>query len=69
MYSDQLRRNLMSGPQLDLNGLTFHGNQGEVKIRREDEYLFCEFLKVRIYRLYPKIPGSGNKSVKCETIC
>lgn len=66
MYSDQLRRNLISEPQLDLNGLTFHGNQVKVKIRWENEYLFSVFLKDRIYRLYSKIPSSGNKCVNVK---
>lgn len=63
MYSDQLRRNLIPGPQLDLNGLSFYGCNGEVKICRGDEYLFNAYLKNRIYQLYPKIPVSSSKSV------
>lgn len=67
MHSSQLRRNLISGPQLDLNGLSFHGGCGEVKIMRGDEFLFKAYLKDRIYRLYPKIPNPGPKSVSFES--
>lgn len=63
MYSDQLHRNLIPGPQLDLNGLSFYGCNSEVKICRGDEYLSNAYLKNRIYQLYPKIPVSSSKSV------
>lgn len=32
MFSTQLRRNLISGPQLDKHGVTFIGKQGDVKM-------------------------------------
>lgn len=55
MYSDKLSRNLISGLQLDLNGLSSYGGQGEVRIYQGDEFLFKAFLKDRIYKLYPKV--------------
>lgn len=61
--SSKLCKYLISGPQLDLNSLSFHGGRDEVKIMQGEEFIFQAFLKDRIYCLYFKIPNSGPKSV------
>lgn len=68
MLSDQFRRNLISGPQLDLCGLSFHGGRNDMNICRGDEFLFKISLKNIIYRFFLKIPKSGSHSVKFEAL-
>lgn len=40
-----LNYNLLLGPQLDRNGVEFHGGCSEVKLWQGDEYLFSAFKK------------------------
>jgi transposase InsO family protein len=57
MYSSKLRRNLISGPRMDIKGAKFIGGNRQVKIFKNNEFQFRAYLRKGVYRLYPKIPN------------
>lgn len=43
IYSSKLRQSLITGPQLDKNGLEFHGGRGEVILSLERYALYQRY--------------------------
>lgn len=66
MYSPRLRRNLISGPQLDIKGAKFSGGRGKVKVSRNSQTLFTAVLENGMYYLYPRVPDKIQKKVRFE---
>lgn len=66
LYSPKLRRNLISGPKLDVNGVTFKGEQGIVRMYQDGEHIFSAFLKDGVYQMYPKVLEEKVKHVRFE---
>ncbi|GBM14113.1 Retrovirus-related Pol polyprotein from transposon TNT 1-94 [Araneus ventricosus] len=63
MYSPNLRRNLMSGPRFDVNGATFLGGRGEVKVQQHNKTIFRARLKNGIYYVFPSLSKHDAKRV------
>ncbi|GFR16396.1 retrovirus-related Pol polyprotein from transposon TNT 1-94 [Trichonephila clavata] len=63
IYSPKLRRNLISGPQLDKKGISFCNcrGRGEVEIAEDGKVLFSAYLKNGVYHLYPKVLGPRKR--------
>ncbi|GFR04625.1 retrovirus-related Pol polyprotein from transposon TNT 1-94 [Trichonephila clavata] len=63
IYSPKLRRNLISGPQLDKKGISFCNcrGRGEVEIAEDGKVLFSAYLKNSVYHLYPKVLGPRKR--------
>lgn len=66
MFSENLRRNLVSGPQLDLEGVEFKGKNGKVKFSRLGSYMFSAHLKKGVYQFFPSIPKPAGRRVTFE---
>lgn len=67
LYVPNLRRNLISGPKLDITGACFKGQGGLVKAKdSKGEELFTAKLKRGIYVLNPKPVSKSKKSVSFE---
>lgn len=67
MYVPKLKRNLISGPQLDVKGVKFSGGGGKVKVTLNDITLFTAFLDNGIYFLYPNVPDKTPNKIQYET--
>ncbi|GFW22744.1 copia protein [Trichonephila clavipes] len=69
-FSSKLRKNLMSGPMLDLNGLKFIGKNGQIKVYAGNKQIFKANLEQGLYYAYPdvepKYASSIEKSVKIK---
>ncbi|GFW22180.1 retrovirus-related Pol polyprotein from transposon TNT 1-94 [Trichonephila clavipes] len=69
-FSSKLRKNLMSGPMLDLNGLKFIGENGQIKVYAGNKQIFKANLEQGLYYAYPdgepKYASSIEKSVKIK---
>ncbi|GFW98518.1 copia protein [Trichonephila clavipes] len=69
-FSSKLRENLMSGPMLDLNGLKFIGENGQIKVYAGNKQIFKANLEQGLYYAYPdiepKYASSIEKSVKIK---
>lgn len=64
MYSEKLKRNLISGPRLDKEGAVFYGCRGEVKVSQGDKTLFKATLRNGLYTVYPKIVDNHENNRK-----
>ncbi|GFW17191.1 CCHC-type domain-containing protein [Trichonephila clavipes] len=69
-FSSKLRKNLMSGSMLDLNGLKFIGKNGQIKVYAGNKQIFKANLEQGLYYAYPdvepKYASSIEKSVKIK---
>ncbi|GFY57101.1 retrovirus-related Pol polyprotein from transposon TNT 1-94 [Trichonephila inaurata madagascariensis] len=61
--SPKLRRNLISGPQLDKKGISFCNcrGRGEVEIAKDGKVLFSAYLQNGVYHLYSKVLGPRKR--------
>ncbi|GFX73365.1 CCHC-type domain-containing protein [Trichonephila clavipes] len=68
--SSKLRKTLISGPMLDLNGLKFIGENGKIKVYAGNKQIFKANLEQGLYYAYPgiepKYASSIEKSVKIK---
>ncbi|GBM26167.1 Retrovirus-related Pol polyprotein from transposon TNT 1-94 [Araneus ventricosus] len=63
MYSLNLRRNLMSGPQFDVVVATFIGGWGEMKVQEHNKTIFKARLKNGIYYVSPSLSKHDTRHV------
>jgi hypothetical protein len=68
MHAEKLRRNLISGPKLDMEGISFNGGNGVVNAFSNGQLLFKASLKNGTYRINFRAPNPGNKKVKFQSI-
>lgn len=64
MHSNQLRRNLISGPQLDKYNITFHGEKGIINVLEFGQIIFKAILIDGTYRIKFKNPDPNKSKVK-----
>ena len=61
LYSPNLRRNLISGPRVDLTGGSFKGKNGRINVYdKYNRYVFHTQLRNGIYVVFPKILRNRN---------
>ncbi|GFY41358.1 hypothetical protein TNIN_186131 [Trichonephila inaurata madagascariensis] len=70
MVLELLRKNLMSCPMLDQNGLKFIGENGRIKVYAGNKLIFKAILEQGLYYAYPNIEpkyaSSVEKAIKIE---
>lgn len=65
-YSPKLRRNLIAGNLIDRAGLSFVGENGEIKVMSYSDKVFSAKLKGGIYYTYPTIIGQPGNDIKSK---
>ncbi|GFR07608.1 retrovirus-related Pol polyprotein from transposon TNT 1-94 [Trichonephila clavata] len=64
LFSSKLRKNLMSGPMLDQNGLKFIDENGQIKVYVGNKLIFKASLEQGLYYAYPDIEPKYASSVE-----
>ncbi|GFQ93465.1 integrase catalytic domain-containing protein [Trichonephila clavata] len=64
LFSSKLRKNLMSGPMLDQNGLKFIGENWQIKVYAGNKLIFKANLEQGLYYAYPDIEPKYASSVE-----
>lgn len=64
MHSEQLRRNLISGPRLDAEGVHYCGGNGSINAISDNQPLFKAILRNGTYRINFRAPRPNNRKVK-----
>lgn len=65
LYSPKLRRNLISGPKMDVEGAVFKGEKGRVRVyTAKGKPIFKARLMDGIYHVFPKIKKNSSNSSK-----